>query len=102
MRDEHLLKSLAQRPRASFGAAEQFKRIFEKSAALLEAIATYHVFLDGNKRTAISAASIFLNANGYAVDLPVEETEQFMLAVAQKQKTIAQIAEWIEARGSAI
>ncbi|HVB20302.1 MAG TPA: type II toxin-antitoxin system death-on-curing family toxin [Candidatus Paceibacterota bacterium] len=102
VRDEHLLKSLAQRPRASFGGAEQFKRIFEKSAALLEAIATYHVFLDGNKRTAISAASIFLNANGFAIDLPVEETEQFMLAVAQKQKTIAQIAEWIEARGSAI
>lgn len=102
IRDEHLLKSLAARPSASFDGVEQFKTIFEKAAALLEAIATYHVFLDCNKRTAISAATVFLNCNGYDVQLPVEESETFILGVAQKQHTIEQIAGWLEARSKKI
>lgn len=98
VRDEHLLKSLAERPRASFGGSEQFKTVFEKAAALLEAIATYHVFLDCNKRTAISAATVFLNSNGHGIELPVEESERFILAIAQKQHSITDIAAWLEAR----
>ena len=91
VRDEHLLKSLAERPRLSFSGSEQFKTIFEKAAALLEAIATYHVFLDCNKRTAISAATVFLNSNGYDIGLPIDESEEFVLAVAQKQNTLLDI-----------
>ncbi len=102
VRDENLLKSLAGRPRASFGDSEQFKPIFEKAAALLEAIATYHVFLDCNKRTSIAAASVFLNINGYDLVLPVEESEAFILAIAQKQRSIPEIATWLEARGKKI
>ncbi|OGG49235.1 hypothetical protein A2704_03735 [Candidatus Kaiserbacteria bacterium RIFCSPHIGHO2_01_FULL_54_36b] len=98
VRDEHLLKSLAERPRASFGGTEQYKTIFEKAAALLEAIATYHVFLDCNKRTAVGATTVFLNVNGYDIKLPIDESEEFILAVAQKQKTILEIAAWLEAR----
>lgn len=98
VRDEHLLKSLAERPRASFAGTEQFATVFEKAAVLLEAIATYHVFLDCNKRTAIGTAAVFLNCNGYDIELPIDESEDFTLQVAQKQKTVPQIAEWLETR----
>lgn len=97
VRDEHLLRSLAERPKASFGGLEQFPTLFLKAAAYLEAIATYHVFVDGNKRTALTIAQVFLKANGHVITiLPLEETEEFILAAAQRQKSLENIAAWLE------
>ncbi len=96
VRDENLLHSIAERPKASFGGNEQFPTLFLKAAAYLEAIATYHVFVDGNKRASITAASAFLFANGYEINLVVEESETFILAVAQSQKQLEEIATWLE------
>ena len=96
VRDENLLRSLAERPRAAFGGAEQFPSLWLKAAVYMESIATYHVFVDGNKRTAVAAASIFLAMNGYALALPTDEAEELVLAVAQKQKALADIALWLE------
>jgi death-on-curing protein len=97
VRDENLLHSLAERPKASFGGTEQFPTLFLKAATYLEAIATYHVFVDGNKRTAIAATGVFLRANGYEiVSLSTEEAEEFILEAAQRQKTLEEIATWLE------
>ena len=97
VRDENLLRSLSERPRASFGGTEQFSTLFDKAAAYLEAIATYHVFVDGNKRTAITVAQIFLKANGCEIiSLPIEETEEFILGAAQRQKSLSEIVAWLE------
>ena len=96
VRDENLLHSIAERPKASFGGTEQFPTLFLKAAAYLEAIATYHVFVDGNKRTSITAASALLFANGYEINLLVEESETFILVVAQSQKNLEEIAAWLE------
>ena len=67
-----------------------------KAAAYLESVATYHVFVDGNKRTAITMAGVFLHINGYELDLPIDEAEQFILAAAQKQISLIEIATWLE------
>src|SRR3989338_5955291 len=98
VREENLLQSIAQRPKTAFGGAEQFPDIFTKAAVYLESIATYHVFLDGNKRTALTVAAVFLLLNGYEATLPVEESETFMLAAAQRQKTLDEIAAWLKKR----
>ena len=60
VREENLLQSIAERPKTSFGGVEQFPKFLPKAAVYLESIATYHVFLDGNKRTALTAAAVFL------------------------------------------
>ena len=97
LRDENLLHSLAERPKASFGGLEQFPTVFLKAAAYLESISTYHVFVDGNKRTALAAAKIFLAANSYSIQsLPINDTEEFILQVAQRQIEINEIALWLE------
>ncbi len=96
VRDENLLHSIAVRQKASFGDKEQFPTLFLKAAAYLESTATYHVFVDGNKRTAITVASIFLAINGFSITLNVEETEAFILAVAQSQIKLDAIAAWLE------
>ena len=99
LRDENLLRSLAERPKASFGGQKQFPTIFLKAAAYMEGIATYHVFVDGNKRTALTATYVFLGSNGYHVpELPITETEEFLLAVVQRQKSVQEIATWIGQR----
>ncbi|MSR70731.1 type II toxin-antitoxin system death-on-curing family toxin [Candidatus Kaiserbacteria bacterium] len=97
VREEGLLRSIAERPKTSFGGQEQFPTLFLKAAAYLEAIATYHVFVDGNKRTAAMVAEVFLRANGFDIPIfDIEEAETFIIAAAQKQKAIAEIAAWLE------
>lgn len=102
VREEGLLSSLSERPKSSFGRIEKFPGLFEKAASYLEAIAMYHVFIDGNKRTAITVSAIFLRANGYKITLPIEETERFVIDVVVKKLSIEEIAEWLEKRSKQI
>src|SRR3989344_4995389 len=76
VREENLLQSIAHRPKTTFGGTEQFPNVFTKAAIYLESIATYHVFLDGNKRTALSAAAVFLRLNGYEMVFPIATAEK--------------------------
>lgn len=96
VREETLLASLAERPKAAFGGVEKFHTLFLKAASYLEAIAMYHVFIDGNKRTSLSVSAIFLRANGYELSLPTEETEVFILHVVTRKPPIEEIAQWLE------
>lgn len=96
VREEHLLLSLAERPKSSFAGVEKFQTIFTKAASYLEAIAMYHVFVDGNKRTAITVAGVFLRANRYQASLPIDESEQFILRVVTEKLSIEEIAAWLE------
>jgi death-on-curing protein len=96
VREENLLLSIAERPKTTFGGTAQFPDMFTKAAVYLESIATYHVFLDGNKRTALTVAAVFLLLNGYQTTLPVEESEVFMVAAAQRHKTLSEIATWLK------
>ncbi len=96
VRDENLLHSIAERPKTSSGGEEQFPTLFLKAAVYLESLATYHVFVDGNKRTAITVVGVFLHINAYELELDIEKTEEFILAAAQKQISLTEIAEWLE------
>jgi death-on-curing protein len=96
VRDENLLRSIAERPKTSFGGEERFPTLFLKAAVYLESLATYHVFVDGNKRTAITVVGVFLHINAYELELDIEKTEEFILAAAQKQISLVEIAAWLE------
>ena len=96
VREHGLLRSIAERPKATFAGIEQFPDIFEKAAAYLEAIATYHVFMDGNKRTALTVTGVFLALNGYETIFPIESSEAFVLAIAQRQRSADEIAAWLK------
>ena len=95
VRDAGLLQSIAQRPKTAFGGVEQFPDVFIKAATYLESIATYHVFLDGNKRAALSAAAVFLHLNGFNTSFPIEQSERFILATAQRKHSLEEITAWL-------
>lgn len=96
VRDFGLLASLAVRPQMSMMGQEFYPSIFSKAASILEGIATYHVFADGNKRTSIISCSAFLSLNGYELTTSSEVAYRFVMDVAVKKKTIEEIAKWLK------
>lgn len=96
VRDFGLLFSLVERPKTSLMGQEMYRDIFLKASVVLEALAVYHVFLDGNKRTALTATAVFLAINGYEFNPADEPAFRFIRSVAIKKKTIKQIAVWLK------
>ncbi len=96
VREPELLKSIAQKPKASFGGQDLYPNIFAKAAALYEALCNYHVFLDGNKRTAVVSMYRFLVINGYDLTATNQELEEYTLNLATSHPDLAEVAGWIQ------
>ena len=64
VRDENLLPSAVLAPQSTFGGRSPYADIVEVAAAYLFYICRNHPFLDGNKRTAMMTAIVFLRLNG--------------------------------------
>jgi len=64
LRDKGLLESAVAAPKASFGGKPLISNPVEVAAAYLFYLCRNHPFADGNKRTALAAALVFLEANG--------------------------------------
>ena len=58
VRDLGLLESAVARPRATFDGKELYPDLFTKTAVLMDSLINNHPFLDGNKRTGITAAGL--------------------------------------------
>ena len=93
VRDETLLDSALGRPLnlAAYG---------EPDAAALAAaygygIARNHAFIDGNKRTALVAAELFLRLNGWRLEVDDADCVFTMLAVATGDITEDEFAAWL-------
>lgn len=71
IRDEGLLESAVMTPQASFGGEYLHSDLFEMAAAYAFHIAENQPFLDGNKRTALNSAMVFLELNGF--EFPPED-----------------------------
>ena len=82
VRDENLLASAVLTPQSSFGGKSPYADIVEVAAAYLFYICGNHPFLDGNKRTAMMAAIVFLRLNGIEPAPDSERWEEFVLDVA--------------------
>ncbi len=100
VRSYDLLASAAARPQATFSGQDLYPDIFHKAAALMHSIIFNHPFVDGNKRTAISAAGIFLNLNGFQTNFPTKNTFNFVLNVTTKHLAIEDIAKWFQAHST--
>jgi death on curing protein len=96
IRDLTLLQSALARPMATFDENDLYSDIFSKAAALMHSIIKNHPFVDGNKRTAITTASIFLLRNGYCLRASNKELERFTLKIAAKDVELHEIAKWFK------
>jgi death on curing protein len=96
VRDLHLLDSAARRPQITLFGEAQFPTLLDKAAALLHSMAYHHVFMDGNKRTALQAVTMFLNLNGYDLTWNRQTEYAFILDVAQGKYDVPAIADYLE------
>jgi death-on-curing protein len=96
VRDLAMLLSALGRPQATFDNSELSASIFMKAAALLDSLIRNHPFIDGNKRTAIASAGLFLSLNGYSLRVDNPEMARFILACAQSQVALEDIGVWLK------
>lgn len=69
-RDLGLLESAISIPQAGFGGKLLHTSLFEMAAAYAYHISENQPFVDGNKRTALASALIFLEMNGVSISDP--------------------------------
>ncbi len=62
---------------------DPFPTIYHQAGAFLYSFAVEHVFLDGNKRTALMTTSFFLFLNGYSMDIP-DDSADFTIGIVEK------------------
>lgn len=78
---------------------DKFPTLWDKAALYLHRLARSQAFADGNKRTALEAADVFLGLNGYDFRSPSAGwTVRYMLAVAQNRKSQEQVRNWLRRR----
>jgi death on curing protein len=93
LRDEGLLLSAMARP-------ENLAAYGDPDVALLAAsyafgIARNHPFVDGNKRTALVAAAVFLLRNGHELIASEADTVLTILALAAGELSEDELVDWI-------
>ncbi len=96
IRDIGLVESAVARPQATFGGESLYSSIFDKTAAFLQSLLKNHPFIDGNKRTAITSAGLFLKINGYSFTNAHEEEVEFGIRVDNEHLSIEKISEWLK------
>ena len=96
VRDSHAILSVAESPKQAFSGKELYVNIFEKAAVYARDIIMNHPFVDGNKRTGMTTASVFLADNGYEVIAKEREIEKFALRIVSDKLNIREIAYWFE------
>ncbi len=102
VRELGLLISAVARPQAVFGGQDLYPDLFSKAAALLESLVGNHAFVDGNKRTAITAAGLFLRNNGYRLAADNQQLEAFTLQCARRLVSLDQIAFWLKSHSESV
>ena len=96
VRDAGALEAVVARPWGTSFGKEHFPTAFDKAAALCESTTKRHPFVDGSKRTGISAGAYLLSTFGYELTATNEALEDFAVSVATGSLTLEQIARWFE------
>ena len=94
VRDEGAVESALARPRNAWGYGEA-PDVEALAATYLCALARQQGYLDGNKRTALAAALVFLKRNGRTLVARGDELYAVVIAASTGAIGVAQVAEWM-------
>lgn len=95
--DYGLLESALARPRTSVMGQDAYPSVHGKAAALLHSLTKNHCLVDGNKRLAWLATTVFCYINGFMVEAPDDDAYDFVIAIADGSiSEISDIAEQLQ------
>ncbi len=95
VRDENAFLSAMARPE-QFAAYAETTSIADLGAALAWAILRNHPFVDGNKRAAFAALTIFVDINGHQLTCSEVEETAIVLRAAASELTEAEWTAWVQ------
>lgn len=84
IRDGNALESAVMTPASTYDGAFLHDDLFHMAAAYAYHIAESQPFIDGNKRTALNAALVFLDVNGWIVSDPDMHLFQAMIDISSR------------------
>jgi len=96
VRDAGLLASAVEMARATFDGRLLHVDLFEIAAAYLFHIVQNHPFVDGNKRTGVAAALVFLDMNGVEIEIDDDLLVEHVLGIAQGRLGKQEIAVFLK------
>jgi death-on-curing protein len=96
VRDLDMLLSALGRAQASFNEQDLYPDVFSKAAALMDSLIRNHPFVDGNKRTGVTAAGLFLYRNSYRLAADSDNLVEMTMRVAKSQTGVEELAIWLE------
>lgn len=102
VREPGALESLAALPEQAAFGKEFYAGIYAKAAVYIRSVIFNHPFVDGNKRTAMMSADVFLQLNGYRISVAKGGVENFALTVIRERYGIEEIAAWLEVNTTSI
>lgn len=101
VRDLSLLLSAVSRPQSTFEGRNLYPDIYNQAAALMESLVRNHPFVDGNKRTGVVAAGLFLRINGFRLVSQQEELVAIAVRVATGRIQLDELAGRLRSNSSA-
>ncbi|HEX8931852.1 MAG TPA: type II toxin-antitoxin system death-on-curing family toxin [Patescibacteria group bacterium] len=96
LRNLELLESALFRPQSTFDGNDLYKDIFEKAASFMHSLILNHPFVDGNKRTGMVGGLVFLEINGFSLQVQQGELVETALVIATKKLDIEKTTAWIQ------
>lgn len=84
VRDKNALESAVMTPASTYDGAFLHDDLFHMAAAYAYHIAENQPLVDGNKRTALNAALVFLDVNGWLVTDPESRLYQAMIDMSSR------------------
>ena len=82
----------------TFGGEDLYADLASKAAALMHSLVANHPFVDGNKRTGVAAAELFLVFNEFRLAASDQELEDLTQAVARGELDAESLAIWFRQR----
>jgi|JI6StandDraft_1071083.scaffolds.fasta_scaffold21007_7 death-on-curing protein len=99
-RDRGRLQSVVATQTQEVFGRKLHETVFEIAGALAKGIIADYGFIDGNKRTGIMSAIVFLERNNVQTTISDQELEDFAAQVATEHLGVVEIAKWLEDRCS--
>jgi death on curing protein len=91
------LEQIVERPNWILYGHEIYPDVYSKCASLIDAVAKWHAFRNGNKRTALITARVYMVKNGYDIVIPLQSVKYSVIIANDKEDRIGvnRIAKWV-------